>query len=813
MYHLLKKEISSFFSTLSGYLIIVLFLVAVALFLFVFPTSFNLFDCGYVSMDGFFRFLPLIFLFFIPAISMRAVSEEFRNATIDIIRTKPIRNESIILAKTLALFIILLIALLPCTLFFICIAKMSLTSNALDIGSIFGASVGAVLIGLCFISFGIFSSTISKNQIISFITAVILSGFFYYGFDLIAAFFGQHENFISDLGLSEHYISISRGVIDLRDIVYFISVIFSFLILSIIVFEIKVMDFKGKKITKNVILLAIIILLNIGVNFWSFRIDCSSDKRFSLNKFSIEMLKKVNTKIDFNIYLTGKLPAGMKRLENAAVDLLEELNAYNKKIRHHLVDLNDFSGKIKDSLVNDLLYLGAKPIDLNVKSADGTTSRQLIFPVALLERNNEVVMVELFESQVGLSQEDLLNTSIENLEYQFVSAIQRLLQTNYKKVAFIEGHNELPPQNTLDAAYTLSNFYDIYRVDMQREGYLCLFDTTFNDIQLLFNCIIIAQPQNKFSNFDKWAIDQYIMRGGKVLWLVDASNASLDSLRKYNHQTAISENTDIQELLFKYGARINNDLLLDLNAANIPLVVGYAGNQPQTEFFPFYFLPVIISKDEHIIVKNVNPIKSDFISSIDTIENNIKKTILLSTTAYSHKVNLPTYIDFSFLRENIDSRSFNGGNIPVALLLEGEFESPFKNNLAHGLEEINFPTITKSTENQMIVISDGDIIKNAYNFNENYPMPLGFDNYSKQTFDNKKLILNCVNYLCDGDKFLQLRAKSLKIRLLDRQKVQQERTKWAAVNCSVPSLIVLLFAVIFLILRQHRRNNSCRFGT
>ncbi|GHV36350.1 gliding motility-associated ABC transporter substrate-binding protein GldG [Bacteroidia bacterium] len=743
---------------------------------------------------------------------MRAISEEFRNGTIDIIRTKPIRNEGIILAKTLALFIILLIALLPCLLFFVCIAKMSLTSNALDIGSIFGASLGAVLIAMCFISFGIFSSTISKNQIVSFITAVILSGFFYYGFDLIAAFFGQHENFIGDLGLSAHYISISRGVIDLRDIVYFLSIITSFLILSVVIFEIKVMDFKVKKITKKALLFAIIIVLNIVVNFWTFRVDCSSDQRFSLNKFSIEMLKKVDKKIDFNIYLTGKLPAGMKRLENAAVDLLEEFNAYNKKIRHTLIDLNDFSGKTKDSLVNDLLYLGAKPIDLNVKSADGTMSRQLIFPVALLEHNNEVVMVELFESQVGLSQEDLLNTSIENLEYQFITAIQRLLQTTYKKVAFIEGHNELPPQNTLDAAYTLSNFYDIYRVDMQREGYLCLFDTTSNDIRPLFDCIIIAQPKNKFSHFDKWAIDQYIMRGGKVLWLVDASNASLDSLRMYNHQTAISENIDIQELLFKYGVRINNDLLIDLNAATIPLVVGYAGNQPQTEFFPFYFLPIIISKDEHIIVKNINPIKSDFISSIDTIENNIKKTILLSTTAYSHKVNLPTYIDFSFLRENIDPRSFNGNSIPVALLLEGEFESPFRDNLSHGLEKINLPTITKSTENQMIVISDGDIIKNAYNFNENYPMPLGFDNYSKQTFDNKKLILNCVNYLCDGDRFLQLRAKSLKIRLLDRQKLQQERTNWAAVNCSVPSILVLLFAMIFLIYRRHRRNNSCRFG-
>jgi ABC-2 type transport system permease protein len=501
--------------------------------------------------------------------------------------------------------------------------------------------------------------------------------------------------------------------------------------------------------------------------------------------------------------LAGNLPAGMRHLQNSVKELLDEFNAYNTKITYDFIDIHNLDNKTKDSLVGDLVSLGAQPVDLNVKQKDGVKSRQMIFPVAIIAQDNNIDLIELMQSQAGNSQEDIINTSIENLEYQFVSAIYRMSLTEHKKIAFLEGHGELSPQESLDAAYALSAFYDVYRVNLKSDAFSIL-DTINSQIVPFFETIIIAQPKTTFSDLEKWAIDQHIMHGGKVLWFIDDNNASLDTLREMQQQPAISYPTQLGDLLFKYGVRVNNDLVLDLNSNSIPLIVGYSGNQPQTEFFPFFYLPIIVSDNNHILNKNLNPIKTEFISSIDTISNDIKKTAILTTSPYSRKMKTPCIIDFSMLGENLNPLDFSAGKQVVAILLEGNFESAFKRILPNEVRNKSFQSKIISDSNKMIVVADGDIIKNNYNFVQNYPLPLGFDNYTKQSFDNKTFVVNCVNYLCDGDFLLNLRNKTLKIRLLDKQRLLIEERKWQIINLVAPVAMIFVFALIFLLTRKYK---------
>jgi ABC-2 type transport system permease protein len=391
-----------------------------------------------------------------------------------------------------------------------------------------------------------------------------------------------------------------------------------------------------------------------------------------------------------------------------------------------------------------------------------------------------------------------------------MSTIFMLTSTDDKRVAFIDGHGELTAYETVEAAFAIGGFYEIDRVRMnQNPAALLKFSEETGEISPAYDAIIIAQPKYQVSEIDKWAIDQYIMRGGKVLWVLDAGDASLDSLRKRGgEQFAMVYPHNLNDLLFRYGVRINSNLIMDLNAGGIPLVTGYAGDQAQTDFFTYPFLPVLVSQNQHPIVRNLNPIRSEFISSIDTLENGINKTVLLSTSPYTRTAGIPAIVSFDILKENPNPRDYQKGQLPVAVLLEGSFESNYKNRMAYGLEKISIPMKYQSENTQMIVISDGDMIKNHFNFEQDYPYPMGFDTYTKQTYANKSFIVNCINYMLDGSLLLDLRAKTVKLRLLDKQRIETEKSKWIGITLGLPTILVILCAVGFTVYRRWRYKKS-----
>ncbi len=804
MKHLFFKEIAMFFSSVMGYLVIAVFLLLTGLFLFVFPSEYNLLNYGYATLDAFFGISPIVFLFLIPAITMRSFSEERRIGTIEILMTKPLSDFQLVLAKYWACVVLLIFSLLPTLIYVYAIQQLSQIKGNVDMGGIWGSYIGLLFIGGAFTAIGIFLSAVSKNQIVAFIFSVLVCGFMLLGFDLTGGFFGKNETFVQDLGMNVHFASLSRGVIDIRDVAYFLGIIAIFVALTLNRLQAqKKSTFKRGWFFAQIFLL--VIAINIAVNFIFLRLDLTSEKRYTLHPNTKQMIKKLDKVVYFKIYLDGDLPAGFKRLKNATREMLEEFNAYNDKVQFEFVNLYDIKDeKERAKKSYELAQNGINPINVEFKEKGGM-SRKLIFPAAEVSFQNRSEAMELLQSQVGLSSEEALNNSIQTLEYQLMSTIYKLTKNDNRSVAFIDGHGELGVFETVEAAYAIGGFYEIDRLLMnQNPAALLKFSQDSSEIFPAYDVIIIAQPQMRFSNEDKWAIDQYIMRGGKVLWLLDASSASMDSLKGMNEQFAMECAHNLGDMLFRYGVRVNANLILDLNSGVVPLITGYVSDQPQTAFFPYPYLPILISQNQHTIVKNLNPVRSEFIASIDTLDNGVHKTVLLTSSPYTRTVGVPAIIDFAMAKEDHSPNDFRKGELPVAVLMEGVFESHFEHRMAYGLEKISIPMKNESESTQMIVISDGDIIKNRFNMEQNYPYPMGFDPYTKQTFANKEFIVNCVNYLLDGSLLLDLRAKTVKLRLLDKQRIEQERNKWLLLTLGLPVGLVVLSAVGVMGYRRKR---------
>lgn len=576
------------------------------------------------------------------------------------------------------------------------------------------------------------------------------------------------------------------------------------------------------KITKNKILnhylaqllivIAIIIIVNIISSYVFTRIDLTSEKRYTLSESTRELLKNVDDIVYFRVFLEGDFPAGFKRLRRETKELLDEFRAYNKNIEYEFINPSSSENvQERNNTYQLLMEQGLNPTNLQVKTKGGL-DQQVIFPGALVSYRNNEMPVELLDTRINISPEAALNNSIQNLEFKFASIISRLIKSVKQRVAFIEGHGELDDQETYDITLALQDNYNVDRITI--DGKInslvnrSLVDSATQEysIRPTYAAIIIANPDSLFSQKDNFIIDQYIMYGGKVLWLIDPVFASMDSIQRQENTVAIEKNLDLQNQLFNYGVRINNDLILDLNALPIPIRTGQIGGQAQIDFFPWYYFPVITPTSQHPIVKNLNAIKTQFVSSIDTTSaKNIKKTILLSTSDYSKREAVPAMISLRLLREEPDMIQYSGPPQAIAVLLEGEFQSDFRNRLPQSIitdKEIGFKE--KSVPTSMIVVTDGDIIKNQFHIPQGYPLPLGFDQYTRETFGNKEFILNAMNYLTDGPGLISLRSREMKLRLLDKTKISSSRFSWQLINLLVPVILVLLTGVLLVWLRKRK---------
>jgi len=549
--------------------------------------------------------------------------------------------------------------------------------------------------------------------------------------------------------------------------------------------------------------MAILLLANILSQYVYTRFDLTAEKKFSIMPSTKKMVRGLKDAVTFKIYLEGDMPAGFKRLRQSTRDLLNELRAYGgKNIQFEFIDPTaGKSEQEREALLEELLQKGLAPANVQTGSASQSKITR-VFPCAIAYYYGREYPIQLLENQIGYDKEQVLNNSAVSLEYKFATAIQKLTMYRPPRVAFTTGHGELNRAQLADIQQQLSNLrYEVAMMDISK-GYKIKDD---------FDAIIIAKPTIPFDEKDKYKIDQYIMHGGKVMWMIDATSADFDSLKtNLTGQFVVDRNLNLDDQLFKYGARVNTDLIQDINMCSpIPLKVGNMGNAPQIELFPWYYFPLLQSASEHPIVKNLDPVAAQFASTVDTIRNpGVKKTVLLCTSDNSKAVMTPMRVHFGILQQKPNPAYYTQSKLPVAVLLEGEFQSLYKNrmtkdflSLGDSVQDLKF--VDHSPASKMIVIGDGDIIRNELR-QDGSAYPLGYYSVSRQTLANKDFILNSIQYLIDTSGILETRNKEVKLRLLNKIRVQDEKTKWQVINIVLPLVLTILFGLAFNYFRKKK---------
>lgn len=556
---------------------------------------------------------------------------------------------------------------------------------------------------------------------------------------------------------------------------------------------------RKRSILTLLISLFILISINLLGSLGFYRVDLTQEKRYTLSDNTIELLKSLDDIVYFQILLDGELPAAYQKLRNSIQETLDEFRAYNKtNIQYEFIDPAEGKDKkILNDYYNELTAQGLEPVIDYEVSGQGD-ERKILWPCAIVNFKSRETIINFVSSSQQMDKEVLINESLESLEFNLIDAIRRLTIKVKPSVAFIEGHGEADAMRTDDITRSLEEYYNVSRLAINHQL------NALND----FKTIIIAGPDSAFDEKDKFIIDQFIMKGGNVLWLIDGTQTNMDSLQAKSETVAIANDLNLDDMLFKYGVRINPDLLMDLNSCPIPVKTGQVGNQPQFDFFNWYYFPSVSNLNGHPIVKNLNALRFEFVSSIDTVYSaGIKKTVLLSTSEYTRILNTPAIISLRVLQEEPSKRLFKNKEVPVAVLLEGKFNSVFANRIPPEIAdnpEIGFKETGENS--RMIVVSDGNIIQNQFQMKNGqfFTYPLGYDRFTGITYGNKDFILNCLNYLTDDSDLLSIRSRELKIRLLDKARISENKFMIQLANVVYPVLSIALFGFILVFLRKRR---------
>ncbi|MCX7728935.1 MAG: gliding motility-associated ABC transporter substrate-binding protein GldG [Bacteroidia bacterium] len=553
---------------------------------------------------------------------------------------------------------------------------------------------------------------------------------------------------------------------------------------------------KKRDIVSFMVLAVSLLMINFIFSFYFFRLDLTSEKRYTLSPYTKEFLKNVDDIVYFKIYLSGELPPEFNKLKKEVKEMLDEMRIINDNIQYEFVDINSIGNKEDIKNLEKQLYDKGIVPEQVVEKKQNKTSESLIWPGAIVSYKGKETVWQIFSRQLGFTPQENINHAISEIEYNICNAINKLKRKKRPEISFVEGHHELDTLRLYDYIRALSEEYNVSRIKINHKLYALKG----------LDAIVIAKPDTFIDEKDKFIIDQFIMKGGKVLWLIDPVQLNMDSFRLKGYSLALNNETNLEDMLFRYGVRLNPDLIQDLQCAAIPINVGFSKGQPNFKMFPWIFYPLIMPTSSHPIVKNLDLIKTEFVSTIDTLSTSgIKKTILLMSSKNTRVTPVPLRVSLAITQFRLKESAFNHGPKPIAVLLEGTFKSLYANRIPSVIMEdstIQFKDI--SVPNKMIVVSDGDIAKNDFNRTTNVIYPLGYDKYTNQTFANKQFLLNCMNYLLDESGLIQLRNREVKLRLLDVKKVSLQKTKWQIYNVLLPPSLLTLFVLIQHYIRRRK---------
>lgn len=551
---------------------------------------------------------------------------------------------------------------------------------------------------------------------------------------------------------------------------------------------------KKQNIGFFIIVAVIIILINIISSFKFFRLDLTAEKRFSLNESSIKLLTGLKDRVYVKVYLSGSMPAAYKKFQQEIKQMLDELKAYNSNLDYEFINPSENEDtKQREDFYKELSKKGLYYTQTQSDKNDATTV-QFLWPGAVITYQNKEIAVNLLKSQTYVAPEVMINTSINDLEYELTSAIKKVTEKNKPLVCFIEGHGELDSFLNYDITKSLREFYNVERVTLNGQ---------LNAIKEA-SAIIIDGPQTAFNEKDKFIIDQFVMNGGKVLWLLDNARAEMDSLKGFKDYVSYPLDLNLNDQLFKYGVRINPNLVMDLQAAPIALVTGRVGNQSKMDLFPWYYFPLVGGDSIHPITKNINLVKFEFANNLDTVGGKgIKKTVLLKSSPNTRVAPTPSSISVNILREPADPKLYNNSGQILALLLEGQFPSVFKNRIPDSIansQSINFKEISKPTK--MLVVADKDLIKS--DVSKKGINPVGYDKSTGQIYGNKDFFLNAMSYLLDNQGLILSRNKEITLRPLIKSKIQDNKKRYQTLAFVLPIAFIGILGLILFLIRKYK---------
>lgn len=554
-----------------------------------------------------------------------------------------------------------------------------------------------------------------------------------------------------------------------------------------------------------VFLIILLVLVNIIASQWHGRADLTAEKRYTLSKATHQLLKSLDEPVTITVLMDGDLPAGFKKLQNSTRDMLQEFKEIGGSnvqysFRKPGENLDDSS---KMYLLDSLHNLGINPTNVKAQTKSGEGEEQrLVYPGVIINYKDRVIGVDLLQGQSAIDGLNSLNNADALLEYKLAGGIDKIKKDKLPAVAYLVGNGESLQTDVYDL---------IERTIKPNYGFSILPIDSVPVIPDIFNAMVIVKPQHGFSEAQKLKIDQYVMHGGKVIWLLDYLYASLDSLQRSEGSfIAFDLGLNLDDILFKYGVRINPDLVQDISCTQIPLKVGMMGDRPQIQLMPWYYFPLLSAPNNNPIAKNLDYVMSQFPQSIDTVKaEGIKKTVLLSSSPNARIIATPAKVELNSVKTEEDLKTFTKPFIPVAVLLEGKFNSLFTNRISSATKDslgnlYKSPFLSSSYDsNKMIVVSDGDIVTN-YVSQQKGPLQMGQNPFTGYQYANREFFLNCLEYLVGNPGILETRGKDYTLRLLDKKQIEEHRAFWQMLNIGLPVLLILLFALVYSLLMRRR---------
>tara|TARA_B110000285_G_scaffold230823_1_gene298137 strand:- start:2522 stop:4909 length:2388 start_codon:yes stop_codon:yes gene_type:complete len=790
MWSIAQRELSFFFSNPIGYLVMGSYLIINTLLLWFFNTPFNILNSGFGDFSVFFELSPWLFLFLIPALSMRSFSEERATGTFELLLTKPIKAIEIYGGKLLGISAVFAITLLPSLINLIAVNDLLADDSFLDWGSLVGSYLGLISVGIIYLSLSLCSSLLIKNQIAAFIIAVLMcfTQFYLWSFIANLSKINWIYQIITDLGIQTHYLSISRGILTLKTLFYFTGLFLSISYLSVLLI-------KKNKIQKNVfkvpflIFLSTLILTNLS-DVFNLQLDLTQDQRYSLADSTTRKLKKLNQPLRIDVFLEGKLPGSYLRFRNEVDAVLAQLQ--NKSNRIIINYKNPFDFGTTEQVIQEMKGYGMSP-EIIIENNDGKRNESIIFPWIIINSGERSERISLLQKQLGDTENIKLTRSLQQLEYQIMDGIHKITLTSKPNIAVLTSHQTSENIKITDLLQSLRPYYNLGAFNLKEEGV-----TSKKSLENLnrFDVLLISNPKEAFTQSEKYILDQYNLNGGSQFWMIEGLNIDIDSL--FNTQGkafAFPRELNLDDYFFNYGIRIKKEVLQDLYSATIVLASG-SENNSQYIPYPWPYYPLSKPESSTQIGKDLGHVITQFVSPIDTLSNSLHKNPILKSSKFTKTIGVPTLISLEQVREKIQPSFFDESDKILGLTIEGTSPSLFSNKI----KPINLLNSKENGPVKIVVFGDGNLAENQ--IDKGVPLNLGYDKWTNNFYENKSLVMNSIHYLTGNNDRLTLRKKTWQIAFLDEQKIIKNASLWKISMLLLPLLLSIGIVLINQVIRS-----------